>query len=86
MRAAGYVTVQPLDYAPRLRAGRVGIAPYIAESGSFHTWLMLQTDHFPEDRRPWTVTPIIRVFKDEYLVEAGVANNGHPLFNLMITF
>jgi hypothetical protein len=66
--------------------GRLGIAPYIAESGSFHTWLMLQADHFPEDRRPWTVTPFVRVFKDEYLVEAGVASNGHPMFNLMITF
>jgi hypothetical protein len=66
--------------------GRIGIAPYIAESGSLHSWLMLQVDHFPEDRKPWTLTPMVRMFKGEYLVEAGVASNGHPMLNLMITF
>lgn len=66
--------------------GRVGIAPYIAESGSLHSWLMLQVDHFPEDKDPWTVTPLVRVFKGDYLAEAGVSNNGRFLFNLMITY
>jgi hypothetical protein len=66
--------------------GRLGIAPYIAESGSLHSWLMLQADHFPEDRKPWVVTPFVRMFQGAYLAEAGVASNGHPMFNLMITF
>ena len=66
--------------------GRIGIAPYVAESGSLHTWLMLQADHFPENRRSWIVTPMVRMFKSEYLVEAGVANNGDPMLNRMITF
>ena len=65
---------------------RVGVAPYVAESGSVHTWLMLQVDHFPEDGDPWTVTPLLRVFKGDYLAEAGVSDNGRFLFNLMITY
>jgi hypothetical protein len=65
---------------------RVGIAPYVAESGSLHSWLMLQVDHFPEDKDPWTVTPLIRVFKGAYLAEAGVSDNGRFLLNLMITY
>jgi hypothetical protein len=47
---------------------------------------MLEVDHFPQDRQPWIVTPFVRLFKGDYLAEAGVASNGHPMFNLMITF
>lgn len=65
---------------------RVGIAPYIAESGQLHTWLILQADHIPENDDPWTVTPTLRLFKDQYLAEAGVTSRGQAVFNLMITF
>ena len=66
--------------------GRLGIAPYVAEAGGVHTWLMLQADHTPEDQDNWTVTPLVRVFKGDYLAEAGVSNRGTFLFNLMITY
>ena len=66
--------------------GRIGIAPYIAESGSLHSWLMLQVDHKPEDRDPWTVTPLLRLFKGDYLAEAGISTDGRFLFNLLITY
>jgi hypothetical protein len=66
--------------------GRIGFAPYIAESGSLHTWLILEADHFPEDNHPWTVIPTVRLFKGQYWAEAGISNRGRPLFNLMITF
>lgn len=65
---------------------RIGIAPYVAEYGGVHTWLMLQTDHMPEDKDTWTVTPLVRVFTGPYLGEAGVSNRGEFLFNLTITY
>lgn len=65
---------------------RIGIAPYIAESGGLHSWLMLQAEHFPEDDRPWTITPLVRVFKGDYLAEAGMSNKGTVMFNLMIIY
>ena len=66
--------------------GRIGIAPYVAEAGSLHTWLMLQADHSPESDDKWTVTPLVRLFQGDYLAEAGISNRGTVLFNLMITY
>ncbi|HYD17812.1 MAG TPA: hypothetical protein VEF76_04975 [Patescibacteria group bacterium] len=66
--------------------GRVGVAPYVAEAGSLHSWLMLQLDHAPEDENNWRLTPLLRVFKGDYLAEAGISTDGHALFNLMITY
>ncbi|MDI1227327.1 MAG: hypothetical protein PSY14_06565 [bacterium] len=65
---------------------RIGIAPYVAEAGSLHSWLMLQVDHNPEDRDTWTVTPLLRVFKGDYLAEAGISDSGRFLFNIAITY
>lgn len=66
--------------------GRIGVAPYIAEYGSLHTWLMLQVDHRPEDRDEVTVTPLVRVFKGAWLGEAGINNKGGVMFNTTFTF
>lgn len=65
---------------------RVGVAPYVAEYGALHTWLILQLDHRPwsDDEISWT--PMVRFFKGDILVEAGVSDNGKPLFNVMIRF
>jgi hypothetical protein len=65
---------------------RLGVAPYIAEYGGFHTWLMLQVDHRPEDNENFTVTPLIRMFKGPWLGEAGVNSQGGLLFNTVISF
>lgn len=71
------------EYQQRARAG---IAPYIAEYGGVHTWLMLQADHMPEDKDTWTLTPLVRVFSGPYLGEAGVSTRGEFLFNLTVTY
>lgn len=63
------------------QSARVGVAPYIGEAGALHTWLMLQADHRPEDDHQFEVTPLIRLFKDTHLVEAGISNQGTVLFN-----
>lgn len=65
---------------------RVGIAPYVAEYGELHTWLMVQVDHMPEDKDHVTVTPLVRLFKDAYLGELGISNHGEMMFNLTITY
>ena len=65
---------------------RVGIAPYIGDYGDFHTWLMLQVDHRPEADDPITVTPLVRFFKDVYLAELGISEDGDALINLIIRF
>lgn len=65
---------------------RVGVAPYVAEYGGIHTWLMLQADHRPEDRDSFTVTPLVRVFKGPWLGEAGISDKGGVLFNTTIIF
>ncbi len=63
---------------------RVGIAPYVGDYGDLHTWLMLQLDHNPEAEDHFTVTPLVRFFKGEYLAEAGMNENGDVLFNWVI--
>lgn len=68
---------------------RVGIAPYIAGYGESHTWLMLQLEHHPEssnDDEKVILTPLVRLFKGDYLVELGINNNGGPLFNWIARF
>ena len=65
---------------------RVGIAPYIGGYGDLHTWLMLQVDHYPDREDKIAFTPLIRLFKSEYLGEVGISDGGDILFNLIIRF
>lgn len=69
-----------------MQSARVGIAPYIGDYGDLHTWLMLQVDHSPESDEKVTVTPLVRLFKDVHLMEAGISNQGDVLFNYVIRF
>lgn len=69
-----------------MQSARVGIAPYIGEYGDVHTWLMLQVDHEPEGQDHVTVTPLVRLFKDTHLIEAGMSNQGDVLFNWVMRF
>lgn len=52
-------------------AARLGIAPYVAEFGGFHTWAMVQVENTPDADEPLTVTPLLRFFQGPLLVEAG---------------
>lgn len=65
---------------------RIGVAPYIGDYGDLHTWLMLQVDHNPSQDDEVTFTPLVRLFKGEYLAEAGVSDKGDVLFNWVIRF
>ena len=69
-----------------MQSARVGITPYIGDYGDLHTWLMVQVDHAPESDEKVTVTPLVRLFKDVHLMEAGVSNQGDVLFNYVLRF
>ena len=64
-----------------IQSARVGIAPYVGDYGDLHTWLMLEVEHTPESEDNFTVTPLVRLFKDVHLLEAGMNNRGDLLFN-----
>jgi hypothetical protein len=65
---------------------RLGVAPYIAEAGSLHAWAILQIDHEPEEENPVSVSPVLRLFKDTTLVEAGVSLDGDAFASVMLYF
>ena len=69
-----------------MQSARVGWAPYEGDYGDLHTWLMLEVDHSPESNDNFTVTPLIRMFKDVHLVEFGVSNHGEALFNYVLRY
>ena len=62
---------------------RVGIAPYLAEFGSLHTWLMLQVEHHPEQDSEVRFSPLVRFFKGQFLLELGVDSEKDFLFNFI---
>jgi len=69
--------------------GRVGVAPYVANYGNIHTWLMLQVEHHPEelnDDDQLIATPLIRLFRGDYLAELGINTNGDAMFNWYVRF
>ncbi|GAB5388179.1 MAG: hypothetical protein Alpg2KO_11470 [Alphaproteobacteria bacterium] len=68
------------------QSARVGFAPYEGDYGDLHTWLMLQVDHAPESDDTYTVTPMVRLFKDVHLLEAGMNNRGEVLFNYIFRY
>jgi hypothetical protein len=65
---------------------RVGIAPYVAEFGNLHTWLMVQVDHHPGKEETFEVTPLVRLFKGPTLAEIGYSNRRNLLFNVTYLF
>ena len=80
-----------LNYAGDIDRGfnqsaRIGIAPYIGEYGDVHTWLMMQVSHDPKDEDQVRVTPLVRLFKAEGLVEAGIDNTGDMMFNFVYRY
>jgi len=61
--------------------GRLGIAPYVANTGALHTWIMVEGLHRPENTDPLTARALLRFFKGPALLEIGVDDQGEPLFN-----
>lgn len=67
-----------------IQKARIGIAPYVANYGSLHTWIMLQIEHRPERDDKIILTPMLRFFKGLYMAEFGINDNGDALFNAIV--
>jgi hypothetical protein len=66
---------------------RVGVAPYVADTGALHTWLMVEVDHRPDNPNEIDITPLVRFFKGDVLFEAGWSiRSNQPLVNLIYRF
>ncbi len=65
---------------------RLGVAPYVANSGALHTWLMVQAGRAPIPGRKTEVTPLVRLFTGQILAEAGVSHRGRGFGTLWFYF
>lgn len=65
---------------------RAGVAPYIGKFDDVHTWLMVQFEHYPNTNHEYVVTPLLRLFMDNYLGEIGYSSNHKIMINWNVTF
>lgn len=57
---------------------RAGVAPYLAGFDDLNTWLILQAEYAPEMEDTWSLTPLVRFFYRNYLLEIGASIRGDP--------
>ena len=65
---------------------RIGVAPYVANTGALHTWIMVEGHYRPEREDELSASAILRFFKGPALVEIGVDDNAQPLLNYIHRF
>ncbi len=65
---------------------RLGIAPYVANTGALHTWIMVEGHHRPESQDKMAATALLRFFKGPSLLEVGIDDQGEPLLNYIHRF
>ncbi len=70
------------------QSGRVGIAPYVADYGSLHTWIMTEITYCPTANcaNKTEITPLVRFFKGASLLEVGYGSKGNFLLNFIRRF
>ena len=65
---------------------RLGIAPYVANTGALHTWIMVEGRYRPQRENALSGAAILRLFKGANLLELGVDDQGEALLNYIHTF
>ncbi len=63
---------------------RVGVSPYKSEFNQLGAWLMAQYEYNPILRSRYKLTPLVRLFYRNVLVETGVSTDGDWMANLMV--
>lgn len=66
---------------------RVGMAPSPGGYSELSTWFILQADHYPaaaKKEHQFVLTPLLRFFKNVYLMELGINTNRAFVFNFII--
>ena len=63
---------------------RFGFAPYIGSYNNINTWLILQcSNYIKNNNHELSILPVIRLFKDNVLIELGSNFNSNHLINFM---
>ncbi|MBI1861155.1 MAG: hypothetical protein HYR96_09585 [Deltaproteobacteria bacterium] len=66
---------------------RAGVAPYLADFEGFHSWIVIQTQYFPNAvGYPVRVGPLMRFYYRNVLWEIGATTKSTWNFNFMIHF
>ncbi len=65
---------------------RAGVAPYKAPFEALQTWLLLQVEYMPEMDESTRVTPLVRLFLNNYALEVGASLDGKPFLAAMAHF
>ena len=65
---------------------RAGFAPYLAEFNELNSWFILQLDHSNKVEESIKITPLIRLFYQNILLEFGASQKGDSQFNFMVHF
>ena len=81
----GGEAIEKVDSFALYHKARLGIAPYVADFGSLHTWLMIQAS-YNVSKDNTVFTPIVRLFFSYYLLEVGMSHRGEPVFNFIVRF
>ena len=68
-----------------LQKARLGFAPYIANYGEIHTWLMYELNYMSTDTN-FKSAAILRFFKSTNLLETGLDEDGTILLNYIKRF
>lgn len=63
---------------------RVGFAPYLAEFDQINTWIILETKYVNKMKEEFSITPFVRLFYQNFLMEIGISNKGNSEFNFMV--
>ncbi len=69
-----------------LQKVRLGFAPYLGGYGDLHSWIMAQIEHMPQAKNKIVFSPILRMFKGDFLTEIGVSNYEDIMFNFIKRF
>lgn len=65
---------------------RAGFAPYLAEFEELNYWFILEADVMNKSTEDYRLTPFIRMFYHNVLVELGASTKGDAQFNFMVHF
>ena len=83
MSLHGFFKEDPIHFASL----RLGVAPYLADFDELNSWIILQlNDRYQEQSHHLSVTPLVRLFKDTFLLEFGSNFSDYYVVTMMIHF
>lgn len=65
---------------------RLGLAPYVANTGALHTWIFIEGRYRPQRDNELSGAALLRFFKGPALLEVGIDDQGEPLLNYVHAF